>query len=98
MPDSTFKTNMSMEEIEENYAEMDFFSGLMESLEEVAAYSSNHAKTCPYCRTELEEKSVVQCEDGGSDVLALCEQCLRTWRWHRDASGRSQPMEQYFFG
>ena len=53
---------------------------------------------CPCCEVELEVKSVTRCEDGGVDVLALCNKCLRTWRWHRDKSGWARPMERYFFG
>lgn len=53
---------------------------------------------CPYCKVELEEKSVIRTEDGNFEVLALCNVCLRTWHWVRDKKGRSRLMEQYFFG
>ena len=53
---------------------------------------------CPFCKVELEEKSVVECKDGGTDVMALCPECLRTWQWHRDADGKMSDIEQYFFG
>lgn len=56
------------------------------------------SENCPCCKSELDIKSVIPCEDGGSDVLALCNDCLRTWRWHCDATGRAQALEQYFFG
>lgn len=56
-------------------------------------------ETCPYCHVNLEEKSVVRCDDrGGCEVLALCNECLRTWKWYRDPAGWSRDMEQYFFG
>ena len=57
------------------------------------------AKVCPYCNVKLEEKSAVYCEENGSyEVLAHCNECLRTWRWVVDAEGKSTDLEQYFFG
>ena len=57
------------------------------------------AKECPYCNVKLEEKSAMYCEESGSyEVLALCNECLRTWRWVVDAEGKSSEIEQYFFG
>lgn len=53
---------------------------------------------CPCCEVELKVKSVIKCKDGGSDIMGLCEECLRTWKWHRDAKGNIQSLEQYFFG
>lgn len=56
-------------------------------------------ESCPYCHAKLEEKSVTRCDgNGGCEVLALCNECLRTWKWYRDATGRSRDMEEYFFG
>ena len=56
-------------------------------------------KVCPHCNVKLEEKSVTRCEDGGGyEVLALCNECLRTWRWVVDTEGKASEIEQYFFG
>ena len=38
MSELTFKSSLSMEEIENNFKDIDFFSGIMEGLEEAAAY------------------------------------------------------------
>lgn len=56
-------------------------------------------ESCPYCHVKLEEKSVMRCDaNGGCDVLALCKECLRTWKWYRNAAGWSRDMEEYYFG
>ena len=39
VPDAVFESTLSMEEIEKNFAEMDLFSDLMESLEEALVHS-----------------------------------------------------------
>ena len=56
-------------------------------------------KVCPHCNVKLEEKSVTYCEEDGSyEVLAHCNECLRTWQWDVDAEGKSTDLGQYFFG
>ena len=50
MSDLTFKSSLTMEEIEKNFAEMDFFSGLMEGLEEAVAYSKGKASAETFVR------------------------------------------------
>lgn len=50
MSDITFKSNLTMDEIEKNFAEMDFFSGLMEGLEEALAYSKGRASVETFVR------------------------------------------------
>lgn len=61
-------------------------------------YSDADGKECPYCKVELEVKSVTKNDDGSIQVLALCNKCLRTWRWYRKTSGETSQIEQYFFG
>ena len=39
MDEMTFESSLSMEEIEKNFKNMDFFSGLMEGLREALAYT-----------------------------------------------------------
>ena len=53
---------------------------------------------CPECQAKLEDKSVTRTEDRGFEVLALCNQCLRTWWLQRYPSGSTRSIEQYFFG
>lgn len=56
-------------------------------------------ESCPYCHAKLEEKAVVHCDKNGAcEVLALCNECLRTWKWYRDSAGWSRDMEEYYFG
>ena len=43
MDDLTFESSLSMEEIEENFKNIDFFSGIMESLQEALAYQQGKA-------------------------------------------------------
>ena len=50
MSDYTFKSSLTMEEIEKNFADMDFFSGLMEGLEEALAYSKGQASAETFVR------------------------------------------------
>lgn len=50
MSDYTFKSSLTMEEIEKNFADMDFFSGLMEGLEEALAYSKGKASAETFVR------------------------------------------------
>lgn len=61
-------------------------------------HSNADGMECPYCKVGLEEKSVSKNDDGSVQVLALCNKCLRTWRWYRKATGKTSPIEQYFFG
>lgn len=54
---------------------------------------------CPHCGKKLRVMYVSETqEDGGSDVIAHCESCLASWQWHRDAEGKAQEIERYFFG
>ena len=50
MSDYIFKSNLTMEEIEKNFDDIDFFSGLMEGLEEALAYSKGKASAETYAR------------------------------------------------
>ena len=50
MSDYIFKSNLTMEEIEKNFDDIDFFCGLMEGLEEALAYSKGKASAETYAR------------------------------------------------
>ena len=43
MSEPIFKSSLSMEEIEANFKDVDFFSGVMEGLEEALAYKRGKA-------------------------------------------------------
>lgn len=68
------------------------------SLEPKKNHFDADGKECPYCKVGLEVKSVIKNDGGRIQVLALCNKCLRTWRWYREASGKVSQIEQYFFG
>lgn len=46
MTELTFRSNLTMEEIENNFAHIDFFSDLMDGLEEALAFSKNNLQKC----------------------------------------------------
>ena len=48
MSDTVFKSSLSIEEIERNFAETDYFSELMDALEEALAYSRRNTSNEPH--------------------------------------------------
>lgn len=50
MSELIFESSLSMEEIEENFKNVDFFSGVMEGLEEALAYSKGKAAAETFTR------------------------------------------------
>ncbi len=52
MSDIRFKSSLSIEEIEENFKEVDFFSGIMEGLNEALAYEKGKASAETFTRKQ----------------------------------------------
>ena len=50
MTDPKFNSNLSEAEIEENFKDVDFFSGIMSGLEEALAYEKGNAKAATIAR------------------------------------------------
>lgn len=50
MSEPVFKSNLSMEEIEQNFSDVDFFSDLMEGLEEAFVHSKGKASAETFVR------------------------------------------------
>ena len=52
MPEPKFKTSLSESEIEENFKNTDFFSGIKKGLEEALAYEKGKANTATFARKQ----------------------------------------------
>jgi len=52
MSEIRFKSSLSMEEIENNFKEIDFFSGIMEGLSEALAYEKGKASAETFARKQ----------------------------------------------
>lgn len=52
MSDIRFKSSLSIEEIENNFKDIDFFSGIMEGLEEALAYEKGKASAETFVRKQ----------------------------------------------
>ncbi len=50
MAELQFESTLTMEEIEKNFANIDFFSGIMEGLEEALAYEKGQAAAATFAR------------------------------------------------
>ncbi len=94
MNELTFKSSLTMEEIESNFAEMDFFSGLMDGLEEALAYSKGKASAETFVRKRsLPTINVVEireslCMTQKSFAAVLGVSCRTVEAWE---SGKSNP-------
>lgn len=94
MNELTFKSSLTMEEIESNFAEMDFFSGLMDGLEEALAYSKGKASAETFVRkrslptinvAEIRE-SLCMTQKSFAAVLGVSCRTVEAWE-----SGKSNP-------
>ena len=94
MSEKIFKTSLSMEEIENNYKDTNFFDGVMEGLEEALAYEKGTAKTETIARKRsLPDINVSQIRNALSmtqkafaNVLGVSCRMVEAWE-----SGRSNP-------
>ena len=94
MSDLTFKSSLTMEEIEKNFAEMDFFSGLMEGLEEAVAYSKGKAsgetfvrkRSLPAVNVSDIRESLRMTQKTFAAVLGVSCRTVEAWE-----SGKSNP-------
>ena len=94
MSELTFKSSLSMEEIEKNFSEMDFFSGLMDGLEEALAYSKGKASGDTFVRkrslTNVNvakiRESLCMTQKSFAAVLGVSCRTIEAWE-----SGKSNP-------
>ena len=94
MADAVFKSTLSMEEIEKNFAEMDFFSDLMGGLEEALAYSKGKAsaetfvrkRSRPVVNVATIRESLSMTQKAFASVLGVSCRTVEAWE-----SGKSTP-------
>lgn len=94
MNELVFKSSLTMEEIENNFSEMDFFSGIMDGLEEALAYSKGKASVETFVRkrslptvnvVEIRE-SLCMTQKSFASVLGVSCRTVEAWE-----SGKSNP-------
>ena len=94
MNELTFKSSLTMNEIERNFSEMDFFSDLMVGLEEALAYSKGKASAETFVRKRsLPTINVVEIRESlrmtqKSFAAVLGVSCRTVEAWE---SGKSNP-------
>ena len=94
MIELTTKSVLTQEEIEKNFENVDFFSGIMEGLEEALAYEKGKAKAGTYIRKRsLPDIDVAQMrkkfnmsQKAFAAVLGVSVRTVESWE-----SGRSNP-------
>lgn len=92
--DAVFKTSLSDEEIEKNFQNIDFFSGIMAGLEEAMAYEKGEAKAATFARkAALPNVDVVVIRTGlhmtqnaFANVLGVSKRTVEAWE-----AGKSTP-------
>ena len=94
MNELPFKSSLTMNEIERNFSEMDFFSDLMDGLEEALAYSKGKASAETFVRKRsLPTINVVEIRESlrmtqKSFAAVLGVSCRTVEAWE---SGKSNP-------
>ena len=94
MADLKLQSSLSMEEIENNFKDMDFFSELMDGLTEALAVSKGKATADTFTRKRSlpavdvcqTRKSLHLTQKGFADVLGVSSRTVESWE-----SGRSSP-------
>ena len=94
MSEKNFKSSLSMDEIENNFKDTNFFDGVMEGLEEALAYEKGTAKTETIARKRsLPDVNVSQIRNALSmtqkafaNVLGVSCRTVEAWE-----SGRNNP-------
>jgi len=89
-----FNSNLSQAEIDNNFRNVDFFSGIMEGLTEVLAYEQGKAKAATFARkrelpninvAELRKKNNMSQKDFAK-ILGVSTRTVEAWE-----SGRNNP-------
>ena len=94
MSEIRFKSSLSIEEIEENFKDVDFFSGIMEGLNEALAYEKGKASAETFARKQslptinvLEvRKSLSMTQKAFANVLGVSCRTVEAWE-----CGKSTP-------
>ena len=94
MDDHVFTSKYSMEEIEKNFKDVDFFGGIKESLEEILAYEKGKAsaetiarkRSLPDVDVKSERESLDMTQKAFANVLGVSKRTVEVWE-----TGRSTP-------
>lgn len=94
MEELKFESNLSMEEIQDNFKNVDFFSGIMEGLQEALAYKQGTAKaetiarknSLPAVNVAEIRKELTMTQKNFADLLGVSPRTVEAWE-----SGRSTP-------
>ena len=94
MDDHVFTSKYSMEEIEKNFKDIDFFGGIKESLEEILAYEKGKAsaetiarkRSLPDVDVKSERESPDMTQKAFANVLGVSKRTVEVWE-----TGRSTP-------
>ena len=94
MGDYVFTSKYSMEEIEKNFKDIDFFGGIKESLEEILAYEKGKAsaetiarkRSLPDVDVKSERESLDMTQKAFANVLGVSKRTVEAWE-----TGRSTP-------
>lgn len=89
-----FKSSLSMEEIQNNFENVDFFSGMMEGLREALAYKEGTAKantivrkrSLPAVNAVEIRKELTMTQKAFAELLGVSPRTVEAWE-----SGRSTP-------
>ena len=94
MGEHVFKSKYSMEEIERNFKDADFFNGIREGLEEALAYEKGRAsaqtiarkRSLPDVDVKAERESLDMTQKAFANVLGVSKRTVEAWE-----TGRSTP-------
>lgn len=94
MSEPIFTSSLSEREIEENFKNMDFFSGIMSGLEEALAFEKGTSKAATLARKRslpqvdvaAERKSLQMSQKAYAAILGVSSRTVEAWE-----SGKSNP-------
>lgn len=94
MDELRFESSLTMDEIENNFKDVDFFSGIMEGLQEALAYTKGKAASETFARKRAlpavnvaELRSTLEMtQKAFADVLGVSRRTVEAWE-----SGKSTP-------
>ncbi len=94
MSDHVFKSKYSLEEMEKNFKDVDFFNGIKEGLEEALAYEKGKAsaetiarkRSLPDVDVKAERESLDMTQKAFANVLGVSRRTVESWE-----TGRSTP-------
>ena len=94
MGEHVFKSEYSIEKIENNFKNVDFFSGIEEGLKEAIAYERGNAKARTFARkrslpeinVRAERESLAMTQKSFASILGVSTRTVEAWE-----TGRSTP-------